>query len=190
MPLPDGLDIGDAAPAELTLRDQRGAPVRLGDFRGCHVVLYFYPADDTPGCTVEGKEFRDLYEQYQAIDCIVLGASTDPVESHRNFADKHALPFPLISDPDGTLARSFGVLEDRVARRSTFVLDRDLRIRRRFDQVKPRGHAQQVLEFVRALLDKYHPELARLWGGDAMPSDRVMFRIVPTRVRSWGLAPT
>jgi peroxiredoxin Q/BCP len=123
-------------------------------------VLYFYPADDTPGCTVEGKEFRDLHEQFEALDCTVIGVSVDSVESHRKFADKHALPFPLLSDSDGTLARTFGVLRDGAADRSTFVLDRDLRIRRRWDQVKPRGHAQQVLEFVRALLESH-----RMLGG-------------------------
>jgi thioredoxin-dependent peroxiredoxin len=160
MPPREGMDIGDAAPDELTLRDQRGAPVRLGDFRGCHVVLYFYPADDTPGCTVEGKEFRDLYEQFQALDCVELGVSVDSVESHRQFAEKHALPFPLISDPEAQLVRAFGVLDGGVANRTTFVLDRDLRVRRRFDQVKPRGHAQQVLDFVRALVESH-----RMLGG-------------------------
>ena len=156
----EGLDLGDAAPDDIVLRDQRGGPVRLGDFRGCHVVLYFYPADDTAGCTVEGKEFRDLHEQFEALDCTVIGVSVDSVQSHQKFAEKHALPFALLSDSEGTLARTFGVLRDRVADRSTFVLDRDLRIRRRWDQVKPRGHAQQVLEFVRTLLESH-----RMLGG-------------------------
>ncbi len=160
MPPREGLDIGDAAPAEMVLRDQAGAPVRLADFHGCHVVLYFYPADDTPGCTVEGKEFRDLHDQFGPLDCVVIGVSVDSVESHRKFAEKHALAFPLLSDSDGNMARTFGVLRDGVADRTTFVLDRDLRIRRRFDQVKPRGHAQQVLEFVRALLESH-----RMLGG-------------------------
>jgi thioredoxin-dependent peroxiredoxin len=160
MPPREGVDVGDAAPDDIVLRDQRGGPARLGDFRGCQVILYFYPADDTPGCTVEGKEFRDLHEQFEALDCTVIGVSVDSVESHRKFADKHALPFPLLSDSEGTLARTFGVLRDGMADRSTFVLDRDLRIRRRWDQVKPRGHAQQVLEFVRALLESH-----RMLGG-------------------------
>jgi thioredoxin-dependent peroxiredoxin len=160
MPPRDGLDIGAAVPDDMVLRDQHGAPVRLADFRGCHVVIYFYPADDTPGCTVEGKEFRDLFEQFRALDCVVVGVSVDSVESHRKFAEKHALPFPLLSDSDGTLARMFGVLNDGVAGRVTFVLDRDLRIRRCFDQVKPRGHAQQVLDFVGALLESH-----RMLGG-------------------------
>jgi peroxiredoxin Q/BCP len=160
MPPRSGLDIGDTAPAEMVLSDQRGAPVRLADFRGCHVVLYFYPADDTPGCTVEGKEFRDLHDQFAALDCVVIGVSVDSVQSHRNFAEKHALPFILLSDGEGLMAQAFGVLRDGVADRTTFVLDRDLRIRRRFEQVRPRGHAQQVLEFVRALLESH-----RMLGG-------------------------
>jgi thioredoxin-dependent peroxiredoxin len=160
MPPRDGLEIGAAAPGELVLNDQRGAPVRLADFRGCHVVLYFYPADDTPGCTVEGKEFRDLHDQFEAMNCVVLGVSVDSVESHRKFAEKHALPFPLLSDPEGVLARTFGVLRDGVADRTTFVLDHDLRLRRCFDQVKPRGHAKQVLEFLRQLQESH-----RMLGG-------------------------
>jgi thioredoxin-dependent peroxiredoxin len=160
MPHRNGLDIGAPAPGDLALRNQRGEIVRLGDFRGRHLVLYFYPADDTPGCTVEGKEFRDLHEQFADLDCVVVGASVDSVESHRAFADKHGLAFPLLSDPEGVLARSFGVLEDGVARRSTFVMDRDLRVRRRMDEVKPRGHAQQVLDFVRALAESH-----RMLGG-------------------------
>ncbi len=160
MPPRDGLDIGDAAPDAIVLRDQRGMPARLADFRGCHVVLYFYPADDTPGCTVEGKEFRDLHDQFAALDCVVVGVSVDSVESHAKFAEKHALSFPLLSDTDGELARTFGVLHGRRADRATFVLDRDLRIRRRFGEVKPRGHAQQVVEFVRALLESH-----RMLGG-------------------------
>ena len=83
MPARNGLDIGDRAPAEIALRNQHGEELRLEDFRGRHQVLFFYPADDTPGCTVEGKEFRDLYEQFEALDCVVIGVSVDSVESHR-----------------------------------------------------------------------------------------------------------
>src|SRR5579875_3997627 len=134
MPPRNGLDIGDAAPADLTLSDQGGAPVRLADFRGCVVVLYFYPADDTPGCTVEGREFRDLHDQFAALDCVVIGVSVDSVDSHRKFAQKHALPFLLLSDGDGRMAQAFGVLREGIADRTTFVIDRDLRVRGRFDQ--------------------------------------------------------
>lgn len=148
------------APTSIELRDQLGQARRLEDFRNRNLVVYFYRRDDTPGCTVEGREFRDLYNQFMALDCAVVGVSTDSVESHRAFAQKHALPFTLLSDPQGVLARSFGVLDGNLAMRSTFVLDPDLRIRRRFHDVVPRGHAQQVLSFVRAVL-----ESGRMLGG-------------------------
>jgi peroxiredoxin Q/BCP len=152
---------GEFAPAlDLELRDHRGELRRLGDFRGRNVVLYFYPKDDTPGCTVEGKEFRDLHEQFRALDAVVLGASTDSVERHRAFSEKHDFPFLLLADTEGALASAFGVLKDGMAARSTFVLDHDLRVRRAFHKVTPRGHAQQVLNFVRTLVESH-----RMLGG-------------------------
>jgi peroxiredoxin Q/BCP len=144
----------------LVLPDQHGQRQRLADYRGKNVVLYFYPRDNTPGCTVEGKEFRDLHDQFLALDCAVIGVSTDSAESHRLFAEKHALPFPLLADSDGELAGAFGVLEDGMARRSTFVLDREGRVARSFLEVMPRGHAQRVLNFVRTLLESH-----RMLGG-------------------------
>ena|SRR5882724_11685443 len=149
------------APAvELGLRDQNGVERRLADFRGHCVVLYFYPKDDTPGCTVEGKEFRALYDQFHAFDAVIIGVSTDSMERHREFAEKHAFQFTLLADEDGALARAFGVLRDKYAARSTFVLDHDLRVRRAFHDVTPRGHAQHVLNFVRSIV-----EARRMLGG-------------------------
>ncbi len=150
----------EAAAAELSIPDQHGNPRQLSDFRGRNVVLYFYPMDATPGCTVEGKEFRDLYPQFTANECEVIGASVDSVESHRAFAEKHAFPFILLSDSNRELAGAFGVLRNGVAARSTFVLDRDLKVRRVFHDVTPRGHAQNVLNFVRTILESY-----RMLGG-------------------------
>jgi peroxiredoxin Q/BCP len=144
----------------LELRDQHGQLRRLADYRGTNVVLYFYPRDNTPGCTVEGKEFRELYEQFIGLDCTVVGVSTDSVESHRGFAEKHGLPFPLLADTSGELAGVFGVLERGMAQRATFVLDRDGRVARSFLEVTPRGHAQRVLNFVRTLLESH-----RMLGG-------------------------
>ena len=138
-----------AAAAEIRLLDQRGQAHRLADYRGRSIVIYFYPKDDTPGCTVEGKEFRDLHEQFSALDCVIVGVSTDSVESHRAFAEKHAFPFTLLADSAGELARAFGVLNGTMARRVTFVVDKDGRVARTFEDVAPRGHAQQVLNFVR-----------------------------------------
>ncbi len=162
MPSTEGLRAGDdlGVAAALGLPDQHGVERRLADFRGRNVVLYFYPADDTPGCTVEGKEFRDLDESFAALDCAVIGVSVDSVESHRAFAEKHAFPFVLLSDSKGELARAFGVMRDGFAARSTFVLSRELRVARAFHEVTPRGHAQRVLEFVRSMLESH-----RMLGG-------------------------
>jgi thioredoxin-dependent peroxiredoxin len=162
MPSTEGLRAGDnlGAAAELALRDQHGNERRLAEFRGHCLVVYFYPADDTPGCTVEGKEFRDLDEAFAALQCAVVGVSIDSVESHRTFAEKHAFPFTLLSDPDGDLASAFGVLRGGVAARSTYVVSADQRVARAFHEVTPRGHAQRVLDFVRSILESH-----RMLGG-------------------------
>jgi len=144
----------------LELPDQFGNPRRLADFRGNSVVLYFYPKDDTPGCTVEGKEFRELYAQFRAFDCAVIGVSTDSIESHRAFAEKHAFPFVLLADTRGELARAFGVLNGTMADRASFVLDREGRMVRAFLDVTPRGHAQRMLNFVRTMVESH-----RMLGG-------------------------
>src|SRR5271156_4922078 len=156
MPPADANGIADLAAAlELERQDARGETRRLRDFRGHNVVVYFYPKDDTPGCTVEGKEFRDSIEQFQALDCVVIGVSTDSAERHRAFAEKHALPFILLADEDGKLAAAFGVLNGKYARRSTFVLDSELRVRRALHDVTPRGHAAQVLNFLRTVVESH-----------------------------------
>jgi thioredoxin-dependent peroxiredoxin len=157
MPSTEALRAGDGlgGAVEIALRDQHGNEHRLAEFRGHALVIYFYPADDTPGCTVEGKEFRDLDEAFAALKCAVVGVSVDSVESHRAFAEKHAFPFILLSDPKGELASAFGVLRGAVAARSTFVLNADLRVARAFHEVAPRGHAQRVLDFVRSILESH-----------------------------------
>ena len=160
-PQADELHIPElAAGLTLALPDQYGRMHRLADYRSRNIVLYFYPKDDTPGCTVEGKEFRELHEQFLAQECVVVGVSTDSVESHRAFAEKHAFPFTLLSDLSGDVSRAFGVLTQGMADRSTFVLDREVRIARAFHDVTPRGHAQRVLNFVRTLLESH-----RMLGG-------------------------
>ena len=140
---------------ELERQDARGEVRCLKDFHGHNLVVYFYPKDDTPGCTVEGKEFRDSIETFKALDCVVIGVSTDTAERHRAFAEKHALPFILLADQDGKLASAFGVLNGKYAARSTFVLDSELRVRRAFHEVTPRGHAAQVLNFLRTLVESH-----------------------------------
>ena len=156
MPPADANNTPDLSSAiEIAIPDASGQLRRLKDFRGHNIVVYFYPKDDTPGCTVEGKEFRDSYEQFKALDCIVIGVSTDSAERHRAFAEKHALPFILLADEDGKLASAFGVLNGKYAARSTFVLDTELRVRRAFHEVTPRGHAAQVLNFMRTFIESH-----------------------------------
>lgn len=158
----DGLRAGDdlGAAAQLVLRDQHGNERRLADFRGQTVVLYFYPADETPGCTIEGKEFRDLEAAFAALKSTIVGVSIDSVESHRAFAIKHAFAFVLLSDSKSELARAFGVSKGMAAARSTFVVNADQRVVRAFHDVMPRGHAQRVLDFVRSMLESH-----RMLGG-------------------------
>ena len=156
MPPSDANGIPDLSTAlELARNDNRGETRRLVDFRGRNVVVYFYPMDDTPGCTVEAKEFRDSFDQFEALDCAIVGVSTDSVERHRAFAEKLAFPFILLADEDGKLASAFGVLKGKYAARSTFVLDSDLRVRRAFHDVTPRGHAAEVLNFLRTLVESH-----------------------------------
>lgn len=161
MPQAEHGKLDAAAPgAGWRLRDQDGRERSLSEFRGRNLVVCFYPGDDTLGCTIEGREFRGLFEQFKAFDAAVVGVSTGPVERHRVFAHRHAFPFVLLSDEGGEMARAFGVLRDGHAVRSTFVLDHDLHVRRAFHEVTPRGHARQVLNFVRSMTEAH-----RMLGG-------------------------
>jgi peroxiredoxin Q/BCP len=136
-----------------------GKTFRLSQFRGRFVVLYFYPKDHTPGCSLEGQGFRDLYAQFQALNCEVFGVSRDGLKSHEHFKAKLGLPFELISDGDEGVCELFGVMkmknlygkQVRGVERSTFVIDPEGRIARAWRGVKVPNHAQEVLEFVRSL---------------------------------------
>ncbi len=149
---------GQLAP-DFELPSTGGSPVRLSDRRGKPVVLYFYPKDNTPGCTTEGQDFRDLHDLFQALDCEVFGISRDSVKSHEGFKAKLGLPFELLSDEDERVCEQFGVIKMknmygkkvRGIERSTFVVDRDGRVVREWRAVKVPNHAQDVLEFVRSL---------------------------------------
>jgi peroxiredoxin Q/BCP len=143
----------EKAPA-FSLASHDGSTVRLADFRGSKVVLYFYPKDATSGCTVEACEFRDSWEAVKRRGAVVLGVSPDSVESHRKFREAQRLPFPLLADPDHAVAERYGVWGEKSLygrkffgiRRTTFVIDEHGRIAAVFRNVKPRGHAAQVLE--------------------------------------------
>jgi peroxiredoxin Q/BCP len=139
--------------------ESTGGPFKLAAQKGHPVVLYFYPKDNTPGCTVEGTQFRDLYPQFKKVGAVVVGCSRDSLKSHEGFKSKMAFPFELISDVDEKLCGQFGVIKMknmygkkvRGIERSTFVVDRDGRLAKEWRGVKVPGHAEEVLQFVKTL---------------------------------------
>ena len=149
---------GAMAP-DFTLETDAGTPLTLSALRGQPVVLFFYPKDDTSGCTVESCEFRDLLPRFTGVHARVLGISPDPVKSHVKFRDKFGLNYPLLADVDKTVSEAYGVWQQKSmwgrkymgVVRTTFVIGRDGRIARGFEGVKPEGHAAEVAEAVAAL---------------------------------------
>lgn len=153
MPLPPA---GSAAPP-FVLSAADGSTVALAGLRGRKVVLYFYPKDDTSGCTTEACEFRDRWADVTAAGAVVLGVSPDGVDSHGRFRDKYALPFPLLADEGHAVAAAYGAWGEKSmygrkymgVLRTTFVIDEAGRIARVFEKVKPKGHAAAVLAALR-----------------------------------------
>ena len=152
---------GRPAPA-LALEDASGRRVSLADFRGRDVIVYFYPRDDTPGCTKEACGFRDLWKELQKAGVTVLGVSTDGADSHRKFAAKYALPFPLLSDPDRAVMTAWGAYGDKVLYgkktkgviRSTVWIGPDGTVRKHWKKVADAAkHPAQVLDALRARQD-------------------------------------
>jgi thioredoxin-dependent peroxiredoxin len=137
---------GKPAP-DFELVSDEGETVRLSSLRGKPVVLYFYPRDDTPGCTAQARGIRDSYDAFGERDVVVLGVSTDTESSHKRFKEKHGLPFTLLADPDRTLGDVYGVAQDGKSSyaRSTFVIDRRGTVAKVMHRVKPDTHAEQVL---------------------------------------------
>jgi peroxiredoxin Q/BCP len=145
------LAAGDAAP-QFTAATHDGRTVTSGvGARPRALVVYFYPRDETPGCTREAEAFRDARAQFDAVGADIVGVSTDAMSSHASFAQGHQLNFGLIADPDGALARAFGLTVSGFAPRTTFVIGRDGRVARVFPGVRVDGHATEVLTAVRAL---------------------------------------
>ena len=134
-------------------------PFRLSDYKGKNLVLYFYPKDNTPGCTAESIDFRDHYQEFQQSGTEIVGVSRDSLKSHENFAKKFDLPFPLISDPDETLCNRFNVMKTknrygkvgRGIERSTFLIDRNGQLVKEWRGVKVPGHIGEILEAAREL---------------------------------------
>ena len=141
---------GKPAP-DFELRADDGRTVKLSDFRGRPVVLYFYPKDDTPGCAAQACGIRDSYSEFQARGAEVLGISVDDEASHRSFREKYNLPFTLLSDPNGEAGNAYGVTQEDKPwfERSTFVIDADGNVAKELRRVDPLLHADQVLEVLR-----------------------------------------
>ena len=133
--------------------------IRLSDLRGKNLVLYFYPKDSTPGCTNEGQDFRDNFEEFRKLKTEILGVSRDSIRSHENFKSKNCFPFDLVSDANGSLCALFDVIREKKLygkkymgiERSTFIIDRKGILRREFRGVKVEGHVAHVLDTLRTL---------------------------------------
>ncbi len=151
----DPPEVGAAAPA-FRLQDQNGKWHQLSDYQGKWIVLYFYPKDNTPGCTTQACELRDNIFAYRDLGAVVLGVSVDDVASHRAFAEEHGLPFPILADAEKKMAADYGVLTRflgmmELARRDTFLIDPKGRVARHYPKVDPKGHSERVLTELRRL---------------------------------------
>jgi peroxiredoxin Q/BCP len=142
---------------DLDLPTTDGGTINLRDFRGQYVVLYFYPKDNTPGCTIESKDFRDLHEKFSAKNSVIIGVSRDTLTSHEKFKNKCGLPFQLISDENSTLCRYFGVIGEKklfgkklfdALIRSTFLINPEGKIIQAWRKVSIKNHAQEVLNAI------------------------------------------
>jgi len=149
----------DLVVADFTLAATGGLPFTLSATRDKSLVIFFYPKDNTPGCTMESQQFRDLYPEFEKVECEVVGVSRDSIKSHENFKTKFNLPFALLSDAEELVCEQFAVIklknmygkQVRGIERSTFVLDQNGVLRREWRKLKADGHAQEVLEFVQSL---------------------------------------
>lgn len=155
------LTVGMPAP-DFTLPDKDGNQVSLADYRGRKVVVYFYPRDNTPGCTRQACAFRDAYDGFRTEDIVVIGISKDSQASHQRFAEKHQLPFILLSDPDLEAITAYGVWQEKKMYgkvsfgvvRSTFVIDENGKIIKVFPKAKPDTNAAEILEFLTSAQEK------------------------------------
>lgn len=152
----DELAAGQPAP-DFELPDQSGQLHSIEDYRGQWVALYFYPKDDTPGCTTEACEFRDNIFAFKNLNCQIIGVSLDDEASHKGFAEKYSLPFPLLADSAGTTADAYGVKANMygmtVAKRQTFLIDPEGRIAKHYDTVDPETHSAELLADLKGLTE-------------------------------------
>jgi peroxiredoxin Q/BCP len=152
------IKIGDLIP-DLSVATTQQEALQLRGLKGKNLVLYFYPKDNTPGCTTEGQNFRDTYQQFQAANTEILGVSRESIRTHQNFINKQEFPFDLISDPEEVLCKAMDVMKEKSMygktyigiERSTFVFDTDGKLVHQVRKVKVKGHVDEVLEFVKAI---------------------------------------
>ncbi|MFS0645964.1 thioredoxin-dependent thiol peroxidase [Siminovitchia sp. 179-K 8D1 HS] len=142
---------------DFTLLASNGEEVSLSDFKGKNVVLYFYPKDMTPGCTTQACDFRDMHEDFAALDAVILGVSPDPLDRHEKFIEKHGLPFLLLVDDEHEVAEKYGVWklkknfgkEYMGIERSTFIIDKEGRLAKEWRKVKVKGHVEEALQYIK-----------------------------------------
>ncbi|MCT2343838.1 thioredoxin-dependent thiol peroxidase [Niallia taxi] len=152
------VNIGEQAP-DFELEANSGKVIKLSDYRGKNIVLYFYPKDMTPGCTTEACDFRDSHSRFEELEAVVLGVSPDPVDKHKKFIAKHELPFLLLADEDHKVAESYDVWklkknfgkEYMGIERSTFLIDKEGRLVRKWRKVKVAGHVEEIAEELKKL---------------------------------------
>jgi peroxiredoxin Q/BCP len=152
------VNIGEKV-ADFSLSATGDKTLSLGDFKGSNLIIYFYPKDSTPGCTLEGQDFRDLYAEFQTSRTAILGVSRDSLKAHENFKSKQSFPFDLLSDADETLCKQFDVIHEKNMYgrkfmgivRSTFLIDTEGVLQKEWRKVKVKGHVEEVLEAVKTL---------------------------------------
>ncbi|WP_226619342.1 thioredoxin-dependent thiol peroxidase [Cytobacillus firmus] len=150
------IEIGKTAP-DFELEASNGERVKLSDYRGKNVVLYFYPKDMTPGCTTQACDFRDQHQNFADVNAVVLGVSPDPLSRHEKFIEKHALPFLLLADEDHKVAEAYGVWklkknfgkEYMGIERSTFIIDQEGKLVKEWRKVKVKDHVEEALEYIK-----------------------------------------
>ncbi|MGP4071683.1 thioredoxin-dependent thiol peroxidase [Piscibacillus sp. B03] len=150
------IEVGKQAP-DFTLPASNGENVSLSDFKGKHVVLYFYPKDMTPGCTTEACDFRDHHKSFEELDAVILGVSPDPVDRHEKFINKHDLPFLLLADEDHKVAEDYDVwkLKKNFGKeyygieRSTFIIDKDGQLVKEWRKVRVKEHVEEALNYIK-----------------------------------------
>jgi len=150
--------LGNSIP-NLTVITTKNENLKLRSLKGKHLILFFYPKDNTPGCTTEGQNFRDAYKQFQKLNTEILGVSRESIRSHQNFINKHEFPFDLISDPKEELCNAFDVIKEKKMygktymgiERSTFIFDDKGKLRHEIRKVKVKNHVEEVMELVKSL---------------------------------------